>query len=259
MTVLIITKIFSFQIGYRLPVSVLVAVIRLTTSREAISKKYTIQWAEIVPYDSKFGANQDWTFRASGKMAIRLLTSADCCGMPEEITSTLSLGTRVAIIDLRVFVPEVISVLSTFSKPDFKDQMSKIPFFDRLIGQESPARTLAFEKTAQISVILANALDKSEIDYVQRLSSGGKAQMIREICSLKPIQTLYGTQLEAFAWALSSSVHCTQGPPGTGKVIMSVMFIGNCNNFQKYLFDSFKIELHWRLPSAYIGHYSTMG
>jgi hypothetical protein len=27
-----------------------------------------------------------------------------------------------------------------------------------------------------------------------------------------------GTQLEAFAAALYSSIHCTQGPPGTGKV-----------------------------------------
>jgi hypothetical protein len=198
---------------------VLVAVIRLTTSREAISKNYTIQWAEIVPYEWKNGANQDWTYRQKGKMAIRLLTSADCCGMPEESNANLlSVGTRVAIIDLRVFVPEVISVLSTFSKPDFKDQMRKIPFFNRLIGLESPPKHLEFSQDAKISDILINALSNSEIDYIQRLSANGKSQMIKEVCSLKPVQTLYGTQLEAFAAALSTSIHCTQGPPGTGKV-----------------------------------------
>jgi hypothetical protein len=36
------------------------------------------------------------------------------------------------------------------------------------------------------------------------------------------VQTLYGTQLEAFSSALACSLHCTQGPPGTGKSYLGV-------------------------------------
>lgn len=203
----------------------LVAVIRLSASKEAISKHHTIQWAEIVAYDMKEGANFDYKYRASGKMAMRLLTRADCFGMPEELDSNLSVGTRVAIIDLRVFVPEVISVLSTFSKHDFKDQMNQIPFFNRLIGQESTQTPLEYREGATIEERLSIALNNSEIDYVQRLSPSGKQQMIDEICSLKPIRSLYGTQLDAFAAALASATHCTQGPPGTGKSYIGVCLV----------------------------------
>jgi len=133
-------------------------VIKLSVSREPISRSSSIQWGEIVAYDIKSGANQDWTHRSRGCMAIRLLNKANCVGMPDETDAFFDLGVRVAIIDLRVFVPEVI------------------------------------------------------------LDPYAKSELIQDICALKPIRSLSGTQLEAFAAALYSSVHCTQGPPGTGKV-----------------------------------------
>ena len=90
-------------------------------------------------YDnSKEGINQDWTHRQQGRMAVRLLNKADCVGMCEESESHIDVSSHVAIIDLRVFVPEVISVLSTFAKHDFKDQLDQIPFFCQLIGHQSP-------------------------------------------------------------------------------------------------------------------------
>ena len=75
-----------------------------------------------------------------------------------------------------------------------------------------------------LQVCIGSALENSEIEYVQRLQPIAKSQLIAEICSLKPIRSLSGTQLEAFAAALFSSVHCTQGPPGTGKVIIETFF-----------------------------------
>jgi hypothetical protein len=42
--------------------------------------------------------------------------------------------------------------------------------------------------------------------------------MIKDICDLKSINSLSGTQLKAFCTALFSSIHCIQCPPGTGKV-----------------------------------------
>jgi len=197
---------------------VLVAIIRLSVSKEPISRNSQIQWGEIVPVEVKYGANQDWQFRSKGRMAVRLLSKADCCGMPEDIDTHIDLGTRVAIIDLRVFVPEVISVLNTFSKLDFKDHLNQISFFNQLIGQESTQKTLEFNKTDSIENSIHNALENSNIEFIQRLSQEEKLHLIKDICALKPIKTLYGTQLEAFSAALFSPIHCTQGPPGTGKV-----------------------------------------
>ncbi len=171
-----------------------------------------------MPYDIKAGSNQDWTYRSKGCMAVRLLNKANCVGMPDESESYLDLGVRVAIIDLRVFVPEVISVLNTFSKQDFKDQLDQIPFFKQLIGHGSIQRPLEFNINYPAQAYLAHALMNSEIDYIQRLDVNSKSELIADICALKPIKSLSGTQLEAFAAALYSSVHCTQGPPGTGKV-----------------------------------------
>ena len=193
----------------------------MSASHEPIPRNSLVQWGEIVPADIQAGHNQDWKDRSKGRVAIRLLSRADCFGMPEDTGVHIASGARVAIIDLRVFVPEVISVLNTFSKEDFKDQLNQIPFFNRLIGQDSaPQNALMYNKNDSIQQCVRNALENSEIDYIQRLNPQAKLDLINEICSLKPIQSLSGTQLEAFAAALFSAVHCTQGPPGTGKVCL---------------------------------------
>ena len=194
------------------------AVIKLSVSREPLNSNSTIQWGEIVPYDIKAGVNNDWTYRSKGQLALRLLNKADCVGMADETDSFMDSGVCVAIIDLRVFVPEVISVLNTFSKKDFKDQLDQIPFLDRLIGNGSIQKPLNKNPNDSVESYISFALENSEIDYIQRLSPYTRSNLIKEICSLKPIKSLSGTQLEAFATALYSSVHCTQGPPGTGKV-----------------------------------------
>ncbi len=203
----------------------MVAVVKLSVSREPLNNNSLIQWGEIVPYDIKAGSNQDWACRSKGLMALRLLNKADCVGMSDEIDSFMDSGVCVAIIDLRVFVPEVISVLNTFSKKDFKDQLDQIPFLDRLIGLGSTQKPLKPLTNDSVESYISYALKNSEIDYIQRLNPITKSKLIEEICSLKPIKSLAGTQLEAFAAALYSSVHCTQGPPGTGKVLIFLIVV----------------------------------
>ena len=99
--------------------SVLVGVVKLSVSGEAIQRSMPILWGEIVPYEAKIGVNQDWTYRSKGfglieyflikiwwlvliffigRMAIRLLSKADCVGMRDEAETHIEIGTRVAII-----------------------------------------------------------------------------------------------------------------------------------------------------------------
>lgn len=219
----------NWKTSYRLPISVLVAVVKLSVSHEPLNRSSSIQWGEIVVYNLKDGANQDWLYRSQGCMALRLLNKGDCVGMPDESELFIDVGVPVAIIDLRVFVPEVISVLNTFSKKDFTDQLNQIPFCDRLIGQNGGMDLQkdfsAPNQSDSLQVCIGSALENSEIEYVQRLQPIAKSQLIAEICSLKPIRSLSGTQLEAFAAALFSSVHCTQGPPGTGKSYIGVCLV----------------------------------
>ena len=77
------------------------------------------------------------------------------------------------------------------------------------------------------------ALESSEIDFIQRLDLQAKSELIQEICSIKAIQLLSGTQLDAFTGALFSAVHCTQGPPGTGKSYIGVCLVLALNLIRK--------------------------
>ena len=54
----------------------------------------------------------------------------------------LEAGTRVAVIDLQVFVPEVVSVLSTVADPALSEHLKQIPFGRALIGTARDAAAL---------------------------------------------------------------------------------------------------------------------
>ena len=75
---------------------------KLSVSHEPLNRSSSIQWGEIVVYNSKDGANQDWLYRSQGCMALRLLNKGDCVGMPDESELFIDVGVPVAIIDLRV-------------------------------------------------------------------------------------------------------------------------------------------------------------
>uniref|UniRef100_A0A0G4I729 Uncharacterized protein n=1 Tax=Chromera velia CCMP2878 TaxID=1169474 RepID=A0A0G4I729_9ALVE len=77
----------------------------------------------------------------------------------------------------------------------------------------------------EIRAVVLAALNRSEIDLVQSLEEGQREELASRITELRPVLSLYGTQLEAFAAGLFSSLHCTQGPPGTGKTYVGVCLV----------------------------------
>jgi hypothetical protein len=154
-------------------------------------------------------------------MALRLLGRSDVSTFPP--APDLDVGTRIVVIDLRVFVPEVIPVLATYADPSLAEQLGRIPFVDRLIG--TAAQPLPTPTALPLEQRLLDAMSHSEINIVQRLSIPRREALTNRIVELARRANLYGTQLEAFAQALQYSVHCTQGPPGTGKSYTGVQLI----------------------------------
>lgn len=211
----------SWRTTYRLNCSALVAIVRLHACGESISDK-SIIWAEIVPMSARDGAGDDWKQREKQRMAIRVLTRSDCEGLPEESECPLEAGSHLAVIDLRVFVPEVVSILSTFAKQSFAAELSQMPFTDSLIGKHVDHYEFIFsrflKKYRKVHCVVKEAILNSNLPVVHRMSTKDKEAIANAICEIPAVQSLSGTQLDAFASALLCSVHCTQGPPGTGKV-----------------------------------------
>ena len=135
----------------------------------------------------------------------------------------------VAIIDLRVFVPEVVSVLATLTNETFTANLSNMPCIGRLIGHTpiSPPGFVYNPGTgmSDFKLVVLQAINNSEIEFLHRLDVQKRRELANQICALPPVRSLYGTQLEAFSSALATSIHCTQGPPGTGKSYIGVCLV----------------------------------
>jgi hypothetical protein len=234
-TVLLLTQVRSrrppqrepnWHTTYRLQCSGLVAVVPLSVRGEGLGRDRRIYWGEIVssvPRKPGGGGGApprpESHFRQEGRVAVRLLGRGDLPAMQAE--AEVPHDSQVAIIDLRVFVPEVVSVLATFANPQFATHLADIPFARRLIGLQASPPLLRVPKPDPNNLVgsyLWQALHCSEIHCIRMLSDAQKVEVYHDIMALAPMKTLYGTQLEAFATALSSALHCTQGPPGTGKV-----------------------------------------
>ena len=206
----------NWRTTYRLSVSALVGIVRLNVSKEKLPLNARIEWAEIV---STHTDNDDAVDRSKGRVSIRLLHSGDCFGMTRDMETLVTIGAQIAIIDLRVFVPEVISVLSAFADNAFPDHLNRIPFINSLIKSGGESRlSFVFEPGMDIDTAVRTAIMKSNVETIHRLSPESKERFIGSVLNLRPVRSLYGTQLDAFASSLFSDVHCTQGPPGTGKV-----------------------------------------
>jgi hypothetical protein len=168
--------------------------------------------------------DQDWSERANGRMAIRLLGCNSAGHLHPTSDATVTHGARLAIIDLRVFVPEVIPVLSICADPALGTQLDAIPFSQRLIGNGAPPPAMVTSASAAVE----EAVRLSEIELLQRLSPDTRERLATEIGGLARRANLYGTQLDAMVQGLTCSLHCTQGPPGTGKVRV-VPLANQCN------------------------------
>lgn len=212
----------NWKTSYRLKVSGLVGIVRLGSNGEALSRDHRVQFGEIVTFDLHDKFDDDWRSRSKGNMAVRLIGKGDIVSLPIDADYPLEINERIAIIDFRVFVPEVISVLSTFAQDKFSSHLSEIPFASKLIGQQVSndsnyeyARNLQhFMKSSQHRELIEYAINTSKIETLKLLKQTERDLIIEKIYRLKQVKSLYGTQLEAFAMGLSSALHCTQGPPG---------------------------------------------
>jgi hypothetical protein len=165
--------------------SALVAVVRLSASCQRLERAFPLQWGEIVPVDAKDGFQSDWRHRQSGRLALRLLGRGDIPGMHSETAeSPLELGTRVVVLDLRVFVPEVVSVLGTLARASFGEHLEQIPFVARLIGL--PGEDSGFQYSAQLTLRknVALAIAFSDIDFVRRMDAATRESLAKDICRI---------------------------------------------------------------------------
>jgi hypothetical protein len=211
----------NWRTTYRLNCGALVAIVRLSSTKQTLTNDLQIQWAEVVPTDP-MNPNNDWNARSKGRIAVRLLSQFDCSMFPGDADQALDVQQPVAIIDLRVFVKEVIPVLATFANVEsFTQHIVAIPFIDKMIGSAPPIDdkpVIDFGIESSPDQAIRKAIELSNIEYLTRLTPAQKERIIVGLTELTKNANLYGTQLEAFLYGLSCSVHCLQGPPGTGKV-----------------------------------------
>ncbi|KAK3285888.1 hypothetical protein CYMTET_6520 [Cymbomonas tetramitiformis] len=217
----------NWRTSYRLKCSALVAVMRLGASYEPLPPDRALQWAEIVPVAVGPKAPPDDTCRQRGRMALQLLGCTGRQGALQQCARTpLEEGLRVAVVDLRVFVPEVLPVLSTLADPALRGHLNEIPFVERLLGVPVPLfggperkdeRRAAPGPGESCKAAVADAVGRSEIELIRRLPAEARIELGCKLGTLATDANLYGTQLAAFCKGLLCSAHCTQGPPGTGK------------------------------------------
>ncbi|KAI0561167.1 DNA2/NAM7 helicase [Gracilaria domingensis] len=212
----------NWRTTYRLNCSALVGIVRLGASCEPLSSQSRVEWAEIVPVSPQAGPASDFNERARGRIALRLLTRADLSTLAGT-WEALRPGSRIAVIDLQVFVPEVVSVLSALTDPGLVDHMHHIQFWPQLVGNSRADEMQT--PGSNVSEVIRFALDNTQMDLINRLEPSTKSQLCEKITNLARQTNLSGTQLQAFAAALSNSLHCTQGPPGTGKSYLGVVLI----------------------------------
>ncbi|CDF32339.1 unnamed protein product [Chondrus crispus] len=221
----------NWKTTYRLKCSALVAVMRLRISGEPLSSQHALQWAEVVPVNQKSGSGKDFHERSKGRLALRLLNRADVSTLPRN-EEGLERGAWVAVIDLQVLVPEVISVLSTITDVEFHSHLEQLLFSDVLIGSRE-IRTEPIVHTS-IEQAIESALAISEIDLIKRLPENIRSDLSRSLVQLAKNANLYGTQLRALSASLSSPMHCTQGPPGTGKSYVGVVLVRALDVIRSY-------------------------
>jgi hypothetical protein len=207
----------NWRTTYRLQSSALVAVVRVARERQSLEPSMPVYWAEVVPFIQSKDHNLDFRHKSKGEIAVRFLSNGDCADL-RIAQPSLEKGCRVVVIDLRVFVPEVVSVLSAMASNSFVQHMHSIPFIQHLIGTSDITRAVSKQREASIPLVVTKAIFESDMECIKKLNNTQKEEISSGIYRLRAVKSLYGTQLDAFADALKFQVHCIQGPPGTGKV-----------------------------------------
>ena len=202
----------NWKTSYRIQCSGLVAVLNLDASHVPLNPDQEIFWAQIVPTDEK-DQKKEYQFRSRGQMAIRLLNRGDIGTLQHTLTPSLDIGARIAIIDLRVFVPEVVPVLAACCDQALTDHLTQIPFAQQLIGKIGKNDYIEVPD-GNVTDMITHVIRRSNIEVIRRLSPDSQTLLIRDLSNIAIRSHLRGAQLNAFTSALSNSLSCIQGPPG---------------------------------------------
>jgi hypothetical protein len=217
----------NWRTSYRLQPSMLVGIIHLNGRNLELKRDMKIHWGELIAKNKKNEGPDESKRRHDGQLSIRLLSRSDCPDLMTAHDLKFSLGSHVAVIDMRVFVPEVMTVLSTLGQKSFIDGLSRVAFSKYLLTPEYSDERHGHEMiplsiySSPLREHLELAFQMTSIDCIATFSQERKTSVIGRICKLGVVQTLDRTQREAFVNALLRPLHCTQGPPGTGKVSLS--------------------------------------
>jgi hypothetical protein len=228
----------NWKTSYRLQPSMLVGVIHLHGRNLELRSSMKIHWGEIIIQDKKGGPQLESQRRKDQYMSIRLLSRSDCPDLATSHDMKFSKDSHVAVVDMRVFVPEVMTVLSTLGQRSFLDGFTRVSFSKYLLSPdyEDACPNLPSE-LASVSLYehLSMAFQLTTIDCISTLSEDRKQKILQKICNLQVVKTLDRTQREAFVHALLRPLHCTQGPPGTGKVRSRLLSFTSSFNYHRVM------------------------
>eukprot|EP01039_Chlorochromonas_danica_P009656 gene9656-10676_t len=217
---------------YRLQPTSLAAIIPLPARGVSLQERFPIYWAEIVAKEDD--TKSECARRSRGELSVRLLNQSDSSTLSDQFDSNSNLFKKdcmLAIIDCRVFVPEVISVLSTLSSDAMEKSLRYLQFTNLILGSQHMEELVELDCTTDnwnrdlFVGLICRSIDQSDIKSIQRLSLADKQTLLRRIIALPQVMEMDRTQGMAFCGAIRNTVHCTQGPPGTGKSYTGVCVV----------------------------------
>lgn len=248
----------NWRTTYRLQQAQLVAVIPKVVRCMALDSTDKIYWGEIICPQSKSGNSDDEsTRRKKGQISIRLLGKQDC-DLLEDFgliagDSQFRSKATIAIIDLRVFVPEVISVLATMSSNEFVKGLQHANFKPLLLNSVS-APMENIPTGVPLRNMIFYGLQHSTIATVRLLSNELINNLTDELWKINQIRSLDDTQGKSFAMALMHSLHTCQGPPGSGKSFVGVCLVLALSKIRQFVKHKLGSSLGPIIVLAYKNH-----
>ena len=233
----------QWKTSYRLQPAALVGVVPVTAAKSSLEGDMQIFWGEIVTSNRD---EPEHRARERQQMTIRILSRTDCEQLPSQMDLPFATDSTVVVIDMRVFVPEVISVLSTLTSTSFHDGFKGLSFSMALISRPSEDDNIKEIQHCNVETLhnevlsakeiqhcnvetlhneVLSALEGSDIRCIKQLGHDERDKIARKICAVSRVRTLDPTQKLAFTLGLSRMLHCTQGPPGTGKSYVGVCLV----------------------------------
>ena len=232
----------NWRTTYRLKTTSLVAVIGVDEEDQALDRHMQLSWGEVANHARKrdHAGPREHEERQRGKLCVAPVSIGNSSGVATFGDSICTIGSRVVILDCRVFVPEKIPVLSVLRS--FLLGQETLPFDDaRLLGVGATISHGDENEALQECLEILNEGELVREDHNQAV------RRVLEVSSLRPIAdirdhghpndlatltqklskllrevTLDGGQLQAFLRCLIQPVSVVQGPPGTGKSYLGV-------------------------------------